>query len=169
MAVRVSPRAGLDVDVRADEAERGAPLVDLDERALGLLVEDGPPREFGERAELYEQRAGLGRVRLRAAHLSRLEVDEPVRDARGRVEDGQQPVPQILRQIQEPLVARELVGGEQAAEESDRKSERVRAAWANNHRSASAGVRTFDDILAADTSPLDVSLEKEPEVVEAVG
>ena len=95
--------------MRPDETYRRAPLVNFDERALGLLVEDGAARELGERAELYQQSPGLRRVGFCAADFARLEVDEPVRQARGRVEDRQKPVPQILRQPQESLVARELI------------------------------------------------------------
>ena len=72
------PRAGLDVDLLAYQADLRAPLVELDHGVLGLVVEDRIAGELREGAEFEQQRADLRRVRARAGGLARPQVDEHV-------------------------------------------------------------------------------------------
>jgi hypothetical protein len=83
VAVRIRPRAGLDVDAGADETEGRAALEGLDQGAFGLVVEDGVAGEFTKGSELEQKRPGLGGVRLWIANLAGVEIHIHVRKTGG--------------------------------------------------------------------------------------
>src|SRR5882724_13490513 len=109
VTVGVSPFSRLDIDPRSDQTNGRAAIVNLNQSALGLLVEDRPVRKFAERAKLNQQSPRLRRIGYVAAHFAGLEIDVAIRQAGWRSKDRQQAVAQILRQIQKTLVARHLV------------------------------------------------------------
>ncbi len=117
--VGARPLPGLDVDGGADQSDPRPPLEGLDQRALCLVVVHRLAGELAQRAEFQQQRTGLGGVGLDAAHLAGLQVHLDIRQARGRVEHGQQAAAEIVGQREQALVARHLVAGEQAAEQAD--------------------------------------------------
>src|SRR5204863_4048539 len=55
MTAGISPRTGLDINARTDEAQWRAPLVGLDQSAFGFVVENGLAGQFTQRAKLKEQ------------------------------------------------------------------------------------------------------------------
>ena len=112
MAAGISPRTGLDINARTDEAQRRAALVGLDQRAFGFVVENGLAGQFTQRAKLKEQRPRFRRIRQRLAHLAGMKVDINVRQSGRRIKGRQQPGPQIFGQLQEAFVAGQLVAGE---------------------------------------------------------
>ena len=120
VAVGVGPFAGLDVDVRPDQTDRRTAFVCLDQRTLCLFVIDRLSGKFAQRAELDQQRAGLGRIRDLASRLSGFEIYKPVRQPGRRIEYRQQPRAKIVRQIQQPFVTGDLIARKQPAEYSDR-------------------------------------------------
>src|ERR1700726_988467 len=107
------PPPGSPCDPPPPQAERRAPPVELDHGVLGLVVEDLLAGRAGQRAELEQQRADLGRIAARTPGLAGLQVDEGIRNARRRRECRQQPRPEIVRQPQQPRIAGQLPPREQ--------------------------------------------------------
>lgn len=124
MAGRAQPRAALDVDGLANQS-RGAraTFVDLDERALRLVVEHRPVRQLRQRAELEDQRPHFRRVRRGVIRLSRSQIHVHVRHAGRRIERRQQPAAQIRRHREQPRILRDLVRGKQSAQDANRDLE----------------------------------------------
>ena len=114
----LSPFAGFTVDLFAIQPEVRTPLVQVQQRVLRIVVVLRLAGQAAERPEFEEIRADLGRIGLRAAHGSGLEIDLHVREAGGGIEDGDQPVTQVAGQLQEALVAGELVVREQSPQQA---------------------------------------------------
>ncbi len=119
MAGRIGPLAGLDVDVQTDQTDPGAAVEGFGQRPLGLVVIDRISGQLAQRAELDQQGAGLGRIADGAADLAGAQVDVGVRQPGLALEHRQQALAQILGQLEQALVAAELVAGDQPAEQAD--------------------------------------------------
>src|ERR1041385_908931 len=120
MAVGVGPLSRLDIDPGADQTDRGATIVNLNQRALGLVVEDLSMSKARERAELNQQRSCFRGVRDVAAYLARFQIYVAVRNAGWRFENGQQTITQIFGELQKSPVAGHLITRKQSAEQPDR-------------------------------------------------
>ncbi len=123
VAGRAQPLSRPDVDFLADEAEGRAPLVEVCERIVRAVEEDGLAGEPRERAELQNEGPDLGRIRAGFAHRARLQVDVHERHARRGVEGRKQARAEVFGQPQQARVPGQLMARQQAAEQSDRDLE----------------------------------------------
>ena len=123
MAGPADPLARLDVDLLSHETDLRAPVVELNQGILGLVVIDRLLREPSQGPEFENERSDLGGVGTRAVDLPGPKVHEPVRHARGGIEYGKQPRPQILGEPEQAPITGHLVAGEQSPQEADRHLE----------------------------------------------
>jgi hypothetical protein len=98
VAIGIDPLARLDIDPGANQANRRTALVNLDQGALGFVVENGPAGKLAERAEFNQQSSRLSRGWCAGRELCRSSSSHTCREGRWRIEDRQQAVAEIFRQ-----------------------------------------------------------------------
>src|SRR5438045_1299081 len=74
MAVGVGPLTRLDIDPGADQTYRRAPVVNLNQSALRLVIENLSMSKARQSAELDQQCSRFSRIRDVVPHLSRFQI-----------------------------------------------------------------------------------------------
>jgi NAD(P)-dependent dehydrogenase (short-subunit alcohol dehydrogenase family) len=123
VTIRLGPFAGFDVDPFANKANLRAPFESFDEGAFSFLVVNRLTGELAERAKLDQQRSRFRGIADRLTRLARFEIDVTVGHPGRRVENRQESLAEIFREVEQTFVAGHLVTAQQSAEQSDRDLE----------------------------------------------